>query len=119
MKKILIAMSALALTSCEAIENVVNAPAPCSVSTVDEKSLIIALQTFDALLTSVDKLVAAKVIVPGSPRAVQIANAIQSAKFAYQAASAAQRVCDTHSYLTALAQAQIAVGKISTLVKGG
>lgn len=118
MRKILLAFTALSLTGCSVVDKVVSAPAPCAVSTVDEKSLVVALQTFDTVLTAVDKLIAAKVIVPGSPRALQIANAIHKAKIAYQAASAAQRVCNTTSYLTALSQAQLAVGEISTLIGG-
>jgi len=115
MKKIFIALS-LALASCTT--NPFAAPAPCSVSAVDEKGLVLALETFDTTLTAVDRLIAAKVIVPGSPRAIQIADAISAAKTAYQAASAAQKVCNTTSYLTAIGQAQIAVARINQLIKG-
>ena len=84
-----------------------------------EKGLIIAMQTFDTLLTAVDKLVAAGVIKPGSPLAMQIADAIHKAKVAFQVAVAAQKVGNSGSYFTAIAQAQAAIADINLLVKGG
>ena len=116
MKKIFIALS-IALASCTP-GSVLTAPAPLAHTTIDEKGLILALQTFDTVLTAVDRLVAAKIIVPGSPRALAIANAIETAKTAYQAASAAQRVGNSGSYLTAINQAQVAIAQINALVKG-
>lgn len=114
MKKIIIALS-IALAGCQT-PTFLQAPAPLAAQSVDEKTLVLALQTFDTALTAVDRLVAAGVIVPGSPRAVQIADAIRTAKKAYQAASAAQRAGNTTSYFTAIAQAKLAVGEISTLI---
>jgi hypothetical protein len=117
-KKILIAIAAFSLTSCATLDRIVSSPAPLAATTIDEKTLVIALQTFDVALTAVDRLIDAKVIVPGSPRALQIADAIHKAKVAYQAASAAQRAGNSSSYFTALAQAQMAVGQIQVLIKG-
>lgn len=117
MRKILIALalgcSVPMTTGCETLRT-----APLANTAVDEKALIVALQTFDTVLTAVDRLVEAKVIVPGSPRAVQIADAIAKAKTAYQAASAAQRAGSATSYLAALNDAQRAVAEINLLVKG-
>ena len=118
MKKILIALTAFSLMSCSTVGSLFSSPAPLSHSTIDEKGLILALQTFDTVLTAVDRLVAAGVIAPGSPRALQIADAIHKAKVAYQAASAAQRAGNSGSYLTAISQAQSAVAQINLLVKG-
>lgn len=117
MKKILIALS-IALAGCTPGTGVLSAPAPLAATVIDERTLVVALLTFDTVLTSVDRLVEAGVIVPGSPRALQIADAIRSAKLAYQAASAAQRAGNSGSYLTALAQARTAVASINLLVKG-
>lgn len=118
MKKLLIILSAFSLTSCATLDRIVSAPAPLAATAIDEKTLIVALQTFDTVLTAVDRLVEAGVIVPGSPRALQIADAIRAAKLSYQAASAAQRAGNSGSYLTALAQAQTAVARINLLIKG-
>jgi hypothetical protein len=118
MKKLFIALS-IGLAGCNFGGGAVpNLPAPLAATTIDEKTLVVALQTFDTALTAIDKLIAAKVIVPGSPRALQIADAIRSAKKAYQAASAAQRVGNSGDYGIALSNAQLAVARINSLVKG-
>ena len=115
MKKVFFALSILALCpSCATLSS----PAPLANTTVDEKTLIVALQTFDTALTAVDQLVAARIIVPGSPRALAIADAIGVAKRAYTAAAAAQKVGNSSSYLAALLQAQGAIAQINSLVKG-
>ena len=115
MKKIFLALSLVAmLPACTTLTS----PAPLANTTIDEKSLIVALQTFDTALTAIDQLVAAHVIMPGSPKAVALANAIETAKKAYNAASAAQRVGNASSYAAALLQVQGAVAQINELVKG-
>jgi len=116
MKALFIGLS-LVLAGCTTF-NPVTTPAPLASTAIDEKGLIIALQTFDTVLTAVDKLVAAKVIVPGSPRAVQIANAISTAKLAFQAASAAQKAGNSSNYIVAIGRAQTAVAQINLLIKG-
>jgi hypothetical protein len=116
MKKIFIAIL-LATASCRP-GGISSTPAPCAASAVDEQGFVLALQTFDVLLTSVDRLQLAGVIVGGSPRAIQIADAIHSAKLAFQAASAAQKVCNSGDYFSALTQAHSAVAKLSSLIKG-
>lgn len=115
--KIILMATSLALASCQP-GSFLSPPAPLSHTTIDEKGLIVALQTFDTVLTAVDRLIAAGVIKPGSPRAVQIADAIHDAKIAFQAASAAQRAGNATGYLSALTNAQTAIGKINTLIKG-
>jgi len=116
MKKILIALS-IALSGCSTLSTLAS-PAPLAQTTIDEKTLIVGLETFDTVLTAVDRLVAAKVIVPGSSRAIQIADAIQVAKRGYLAAAAAQKVGNASNYLAALVQAQDAIVKINALIKG-
>lgn len=118
MKKFLIVLAAFSLSSCGVIDRIVSSPAPLAETAVDEKSLIIALETFDTVLTAVDRLIEAKVIMPGSPRAIQIADVIRDAKVAFQAASAAQRAGNSASYNVAIAQASLAINKINLLIKG-
>lgn len=117
MKKIFIILASLSLCSCATLDKVVSAPAPCSISAVDEQTLVIGLQAFDTALTAVDRLIAAGVIVPGSSRALQIADAIHDAKLGFQTARAAHLACNSSSYLTALSQAGVAVGKIKELIR--
>lgn len=116
MKKIFIALL-LATASCQT-PSILQAPAPLAASTIDEKSFIVALQAFDTALTAVDRLIAAGVITPGSPRAHSIADAVHAGKLAFQAASAAQRAGNTTSYFTAIEQARVAVSRINALVGG-
>jgi hypothetical protein len=118
MKKILVALSALSLVACAPGTSILSAPAPLAQTAMDEKALIVALQTFDVVLTAVDRLVAAGVIKPGSPRAIQIADAIRTARLACQAAVAAHHAGNSTSYFTAISQAQTAIGQINLLIKG-
>ncbi len=118
MNKFLIILAAFSLTSCSVIDKAISAPAPLSQTAIDEKGLVLSLYTFDTLLTAVDKLIEARVIVPGSPRAIQIANAIRKIKLAYQVARSAQRAGDSGSYLTAIAEAQNGMANIRLLIKG-
>jgi hypothetical protein len=115
MKKILIAVS-IALAGCAT--NPLASPTPLAQTTIDEKGLIIAMQTFDTLLSAVDRLVAVGLIKPGSPIALKIADAVHTAKVAFQAASAAQRAGNSTSYFTAISQAQAAIANINQLIKG-
>jgi hypothetical protein len=116
MKKLFIAIS-IALAGCTPTGGIVTSP-PLSATSIDEKALVLTLETFDTMLTAVDRLVDAKIITPGSPRAIQIANVIAKAKVALQAASAAQRAGNASSYLAAIGDAQAAIANINTLIKG-
>ena len=95
------------------------APAPLEQSVVDERALILALETFDTTLTSVDILIEAGYIVPGSPKALEIAGHIDRAKAALAAASAAQRAGSTTSYLEAIEQARAAIALVKAAIKPG
>jgi hypothetical protein len=116
MKKIFLAL-ALVLPGCSTL-GTLSSPAPLSQTTLDEKTLVVSLQTFDTVLTAIDRLVAAGVIKPGSAKARAIANAIGDAKAFYLAASAAQKVGNARSYYIALSQAQVAVAEINGQLKG-
>jgi hypothetical protein len=121
MRKIYIACAALSLAGCgvnQGLNDLVNSPAPCSVSAVDEQTFAVALLGFDTALTAVDRLVAAKVIVPGSARAIQIADAVRAAKNGFKTARPALKACNSSSYLAALNDASLAVARINSLIKG-
>jgi hypothetical protein len=119
MKKFLIAvtLASVSLSGCTTVGTLAK-PAPLAQTTVDEKTLVISLETFETVLTAVDRLVAAGVIKPGSPRALQLADAIQTGKKAYQAAAVAHRLGNASTYFTALLQAQSALAQINLLIKG-
>lgn len=93
------------------------APAPLEQTVVDERALVLALETFDTALTSVDILIEAGYIKPGSPKALTIAGHIDRAKAALQAASAAQRAGSTASYLEAIGQARTAIAAVKAALR--
>lgn len=94
-------------------------PAPLEQTVLDERALILALETFDTALDSVDILIEAGYIVPGSPRALEIAGHIDRAATALRAASAAQRAGSTTSYLEAIQQARAAIAQVRRLIQPG
>lgn len=116
MKKLFLALS-ITLASCSSFPGI-GTQAPLAATTIDEKGLILALETFDTVLTGVDRLIAAGVIVPGSPTAIKIADAIAKAKVALQAASAAQRAGNASGYVSAINDAKVAIASINVLMKG-
>lgn len=107
-----LALSSLGLSACALLEDPTSAPAPLEQTVVDERALVLALETFDTTLTSVDILIESGYIVPGSPRAIEIAGHIDRAKNALEAASAAQRAGSTRSYLEAIENARAAIAAV-------
>lgn len=115
-----LAFSALSLSACNGVLLDPNsAPAPLEQTAIDERGLVLALTTFDTVLDSVDILIDNEVIVPGTPRALQIADAIDTAKAALSAASAAQRAGSTRSYGEAISEARAAIETIRALINPG
>lgn len=117
---IALTLSALSLSACAGLlEDPTSAPAPLEQTSIDERGLVLAYATFGTVLDSVDILIDNDVIVPGSPRALQIADAVDTAKAAFEAASAAQRAGSTTSYVTAIAEARAAIETIRALISPG
>lgn len=83
-------------------------PAPLAATQVDDKALIVAWKGFDASLYAVDALIAAKVIQPGSPKALKLADTAEAVRRWLNAATEAQRLGQQRSYDAALAQAEAA-----------
>lgn len=93
-------------------------PALPATVVIDDKALVIALQSADTIATSVDALVAARVIVPGTPRALAVRSGLQRLRSFLTAASAAQRAGNATSYRQALTDAATAVQDITRAVRG-
>ncbi len=120
MRRILLAaLAPLALltSGCAGFLDTVNAPAPLEQTVIDEKAIVLALSTFDTVLTAVDALKASGHITPGSPKALTLARHIDTARLALEAASAAQRAGSTSSYFTAIEQARVAIGLVKEALK--
>ena len=93
-------------------------PAPGAQTLIDDKALLVALQSTDTLATSVDALVAAGVLVPGSPRALAVRDGLIRLKAGLEAASAAQRAGEATTYETALREAATAAQDIARAIRG-
>jgi hypothetical protein len=134
-KLIMSAMLALAmpLASCAALNDApasagaigtvidatgVEAPAPLAETTIDEKAILVALESADTIATSVDVLIGLKVIVPGTPRALAIKSALIRMRSALTAASAARRAGNAKSYSDLLTNAAIAARDAAKAIKG-
>ena len=118
MKKLylILACVSLPLGGCETAAFLAK-PAPLSQTTIDEKGFLIALQTFDTVLTVIDKMVANNVIKPGTGNAADLAVEISRAKKAFLAANEARKVGNASSYAAALLQAQSAITQINLMLR--
>lgn len=89
-----ILMPALLLTGCVgAMPNIAqpSLPAPLAATTVDDRAVAVAFQSFDTLLAAVDILIDVGAIVPGTPRALAIADGLSTARDLLNRASLLQR----------------------------
>lgn len=111
---ILTIAAALSLSGCAALGSLMTgqAPAPLAHTAVDEKGIVLALKSADTIATIVDSLVAAKVIVPGTPLALTIKHSLIALRDGLAAASAAQRAGNATSYAEAMSQASTALGAL-------
>jgi hypothetical protein len=118
-KLLLIAAAALAVTACgpENIASAGSAPAPLQGTTIDEKSLLVAIDAYEVALTAVDGLVAAGKLPFGSPKALTVKGFMSDARDWLNAAAAAQKAGSTTEYLSALANAQAALRAASKALK--
>ncbi len=93
-------------------------PALGQATLVDDKALLVALEAADTLATSVDALVAARVLVPGSSRALAVRDGLVRLRQGLRAASAAQRAGSATTYAEALTLAASAAQEIARAIRG-
>ena len=96
----------------------VKSPAPLAQTTVDEKSLMAALNAFDVLLTAIDGLRDAGDLVPGSPKALKVKALIEVAQDGLNTAKAVRDGLSTEDPALALDRATSAFRQITALLKG-
>lgn len=90
---------------------------PLRSTNIDERTLKLAFDGYDALLYAVDGLIAAKVIVPGSQRAFQVRSALIFARESLNTAAAAQRAGNATTYDAAIADARTAYERAKALLQ--
>ena len=107
---------ALSLPGCTTFPNV--GPAPLAQTHIDEQALTAAYASFDVLLTAVDGLVTAGVLVPGTPKALQVKALIQKAQDGLNTARDVRAGLSSKDPVAALTSATDAFRKITALLKG-
>lgn len=133
MKRIILAACApLALSACNlgtqgqiasvsagaaSVADAAGVPKPTLQGTaVDEKAITLAAKAVDVAAVSASALVAARVIEPGTPKALAIAEGLDRARDAVNAAAAARNAGNATSYTAALADAEQAVAQIRAAI---
>lgn len=120
MKKILFLIAAsLSLTACPSTDSSVgginSAPAPLAQTTADEYAIDYGIDAVEIALTSLDKLMDAGKITPGSAKAKKIANVAEAARTALNAAASARKAGSTTNYVVAMSEASAAFKELKTL----
>lgn len=113
MKRALIAV-ALALSACTPT-TVTTAPAPLNQTVIDEKGLIAAVNTAQAIRTVVDFLRDSGKLVPGTPLALQVQEGLRALRDGLNGAAAARQAGSTTSYAVAIAKASEAAVTLNQL----
>ena len=122
MKKLVLVLGALvALSGCDTTSwstNPTTSPAPLQKTVIDDRAVRYGFLSLDTLASLADSAMDAKLIVPGTEKAKAIANGLDRARNAMNAASAAQKVGSVSSYnaafdeaLEAMASVKLAIGK--------
>ena len=92
------------------------APAPLTHTIIDEQALTLASQTVDVLALSASALVKNHVITPGSPAALKLADGIDRARTAINAAALAREAGNSKSYAEALTKARAAIAQVRSVL---
>lgn len=119
-KLFLIAVASLALSACQTAApgvEVNTGVAPLAQTSVDNKGILYALESADTIATLVDIARDSGKLVPGTPRAQQVAGYLRQLAAALRTASAAQKVGDTGRVNLSLDQATALVAAIKNAVK--
>lgn len=115
-----LALCSCAMTATAPADASSTAPAfsePLRATDADEQGVKLAFDGYDSLLSAVDLLVAAKVIEPGSARALQIQRGLVVLKGALNAFASAQRAGNADSYQAAFVDARHAFEEVRTLIQ--
>ncbi|MEA3041025.1 MAG: hypothetical protein QOC65_514 [Sphingomonadales bacterium] len=116
MRRILSAFAALSLVACQpGVDTGLNSASTVETATTRAgQALVVAWRAFDATLTAVEALRDAGVLRPGTPRAIRVADMIDSARSALDAATEAARIGNNANFAQALQRAQQAFSAIRT-----
>ena len=99
-----------------AADVVSTAPAPLERTVLDEKAVTLAAQAVDAAAISASAMVRVGIITPGSPTALKLARALDTARDGVNAAELARQAGSASSYSVALDKALAAVADLKTIL---
>ncbi len=121
MNRALILLGALSLTACQLPAISIGsptAPAPLAQTVVDDKALQLAWASFDVALDGINILIDAKVIKPGTPKAIAVADGIDKVTGFLTAAESAAAAGSARDYGAALANVRGAIAQLRAALKG-
>ena len=128
MKRLLLLAPLALLSACTFTTDGLNslgslAPSPAALThldrtLIDDKAVGVAYVALDAATTAVDLAIANGKITPRSPTALRVADALDAARHAVNAASDAQRAGQATDYATAVAQATAAMSEVTAAIHG-
>lgn len=115
---ILIAAAALSLGACNttgaatggSVASIPGAAPVCVAINSDKFDL--ALKAYGAAVDAVDLLIDGRVLTPGTPRALAVANANDKVLAAFAVAQHARQACNSTGYLAALGEVQAAIAEV-------
>lgn len=116
MRSLILIVGALACTSlsaCKTADYTTQSPAPLSNTVIDDRAVRYAFQALDAAASLADAALDAKLIIPGSAKALAIADGLDKTRHWLNAASAAQKAGSVTSYNTAFANATAAMAEVN------
>lgn len=120
MKKLLPLLAALSLGACQLPDISIGSasPAPLAQTVVDDKALMAAWQSFDLALDGINILADQKYLVPGTPKAIAVADGIDKVTGFLTAAESAVAAGSTKDYGVALANVRGAIAQLRASLKG-
>lgn len=107
----------LFLAGCETLGGLTS-PAPLQRVVIDDRAVRYSFLTLDTLASLADAAMDAKLVAPGTPRALAIADGLELTKKWLNAASAAQKAGSLTDYNEAFAQAAIAMEQVKKALGG-
>lgn len=113
----LICLASVALTGCESMGNLTS-PAPLQRTVIDDRAVRYAFLGLDTLATLADAAMDSKLVVPGTPLALTLADGLEKTKYWLNAASRAQKAGSLLEYNRAFEEASKAMALVKKALGG-
>jgi hypothetical protein len=119
MKKLVVALAlaSVSLTGCKTMLSTIESPAPLQKVVIDDRAVRWGFQTLEAMASLADAGIQAKWLIPGSPKALAVANALEQCKHWLNVASAAQKAGSAADYAKAWDEASKAIAGVKAALR--